>query len=103
MASSGLDKRTIATVLVVLALAFTAIVSAALAVPPSDRGASGSARGQASQPSGTEKSPAEQCRAERASRGAQAFAERYGTNANQRNAFGRCVSGKAKEKKPEKR
>jgi hypothetical protein len=32
------------------------------------------------------------CRAERATLGATAFANKYGTNANKRNAFGRCVS-----------
>jgi len=102
MANSGLDKRTIVAVLLVLALAFSVIVSAALAVPPSDRGASDSARARASQSSGAEKSPAKLCKAERAAPGAQ-FAEKYGTNANLRNAFGKCVSGKAKEQKPAKR
>ena len=37
-----------------------------------------------------------ECRAERAELGAEAFAEKYGTNKNKRNAFGKCVSGKAK-------
>jgi hypothetical protein len=37
------------------------------------------------------------CRTERAS-GAQAFAEKYGTNHNLKNAFGKCVSSKAKAK-----
>jgi hypothetical protein len=34
------------------------------------------------------------CRAERAAMGASAFATKYGTNRNKRNAFGRCVSQK---------
>lgn len=34
------------------------------------------------------------CRSERASMPAEAFAEKYGTNHNSRNAFGKCVSGK---------
>ena len=35
------------------------------------------------------------CRAERASLGATAFANKFGTNRNKRNAFGKCVSQKA--------
>lgn len=38
---------------------------------------------------------AKECKAERA-KGAQAFADKYGTNANKRNAFGKCVSKLAK-------
>jgi len=38
---------------------------------------------------------AKECRAERAL-DAGAFAEKYGTNENNKNAFGKCVSGKAK-------
>lgn len=47
---------------------------------------------------------ARECRAERndpnfaASHGDETFAEFYGTNANNRNAFGKCVSSKAKAK-----
>jgi hypothetical protein len=37
---------------------------------------------------------AKECAAERDELGADAFAARYGTNANKRNAFGKCVSGK---------
>ena len=36
------------------------------------------------------------CRAERASIGLEAFAKKYGTNHNLKNAFGKCVSGKSK-------
>jgi hypothetical protein len=39
---------------------------------------------------------AQECRAER-SADAEAFTETYGTNNNKRNAFGKCVSQKAKE------
>jgi hypothetical protein len=42
------------------------------------------------------KSPAHQCRAER-SANATGFKEKYGTNKNKSNAFGKCVSQKAKE------
>jgi hypothetical protein len=103
MARSGIDRRTVATVLLVLSLAFSAIVSAALAVPPSDRGQPESSPANVSHPAGGEKSPAKRCKAERAAMGAQEFAQKYGTNANKRNAFGKCVSGKAKEKRPEPR
>ena len=39
---------------------------------------------------------AKKCKAERVSLGVQAFANKYGTNANKRNAFGKCVSQNAK-------
>jgi Tfp pilus assembly protein PilV len=42
------------------------------------------------------KSPAQQCRAER-SANPTGFKEKYGTNHNKSNAFGKCVSKKAKE------
>ena len=45
---------------------------------------------------GNSKSPAHQCRAER-SANAMGFKEKYGTNKNKSNAFGKCVSQKAKE------
>jgi|SRR5215211_425119 len=44
---------------------------------------------------------ATECKAERAEMGAEAFAEQYGTNRNAKNAFGKCVSTKAKAKKAE--
>lgn len=40
-------------------------------------------------------SAAKQCKAERTSLGREAFALKYGTNRNRRNAFGKCVSRKA--------
>jgi hypothetical protein len=54
-------------------------------------------------------SSAEQCRAEqkqnpdefKAAHGGKTFAEFYGTNANDRNAFGKCVSTKSKAKNAE--
>jgi len=42
------------------------------------------------------KSAARECAAERSTSGAEAFAEKYGTNRNKRNAFGKCVSQTAK-------
>ena len=41
---------------------------------------------------------AKACKSERASLGAEAFAKKYGTNHNLKNAFGKCVSGKSKSK-----
>jgi len=42
------------------------------------------------------KNAAHECKAERAA-DATAFAEKYGTNKNKKNAYGKCVSGKAEE------
>ena len=42
---------------------------------------------------------AKACKAERASIGVEAFAKKYGTNHNLKNAFGKCVSGKSKKEK----
>jgi hypothetical protein len=39
---------------------------------------------------------AKKCKAERASLGVAAFREKYGTNRNKKNAFGKCVSTTAK-------
>jgi hypothetical protein len=47
------------------------------------------------------KNAAQECRDERKTLGNDAFNEEYGTNGNKRNAFGKCVSKKAKEKKAE--
>ena len=73
-------------------------VPAALAAPPDGKGPqkdkpakAASAQSQATQ------NAAKQCKAERQSMGAEAFANEYGTNANKRNAFGKCVSQKAKQ------
>jgi hypothetical protein len=41
---------------------------------------------------------AKTCKAERASIGVEAFASKYGTNPNKKNAFGKCVSKIAKAK-----
>lgn len=45
---------------------------------------------------------ATKCKAERASMGAEAFAKKYGTNHNLKNAFGKCVSSKSKSKTKDK-
>jgi hypothetical protein len=45
-----------------------------------------------------EDTAAKQCNAERDRIGVQAFKTKYGTNKNKANAFGKCVSGKSKDK-----
>ena len=51
-----------------------------------------------------QKNAAKECKAERGTTDAtrQAFAEKYGTNANDSNAFGKCVSQKAREEHAER-
>jgi len=51
---------------------------------------------QGKQDQSTTSNAAKQCKKERADLGAGAFAAKYGTNANKRNAFGKCVSSKVK-------
>jgi ABC-type microcin C transport system permease subunit YejB len=53
-----------------------------------------------SQTPSEEQNAAKQCKAERGTTAAsiEAFAERYGTNKNKKNAFGKCVSQKSKDK-----
>jgi hypothetical protein len=46
-----------------------------------------------------EKNAAKTCKAERDKIGVQAFKDKWGTNANKANAFGKCVSKLAKEQK----
>ena len=54
--------------------------------------------GAAAEPTSTDqKNAAKQCKAERKQLGKEAFAQKYGTNKNKRNAFGKCVSRKAKK------
>jgi hypothetical protein len=84
--------------IIVIAAFLTLSVPAALAVPPADKGKpekpgkSQSAPGQSA-----EKNAAKKCKAERESMGLQQFKDEYGTNANKANAFGKCVSQKAKK------
>ena len=44
----------------------------------------------------TTPSSSQQCKTLRMQMGTATFAQTYGTNANRSNAFGKCVSGKAK-------
>ena len=98
---ANFDQRTSRLVKAALAFAgvLLVVISAAFAVPPADRGKPD--RGQqaksARSSEGEKKAnPARTCKAERATMGLAAFNERYGTNANKRNAFGKCVSQHAK-------
>jgi hypothetical protein len=47
------------------------------------------------------RSASRECRAERSELGREAFAQKYGTNRNKRNAFGKCVSAQARAAKRE--
>jgi hypothetical protein len=44
------------------------------------------------------KNAAKYCKAVRTSKGVEAFGAQYGTNANKKNAYGKCVSATAKAK-----
>ena len=74
-------------------LATAALVVAALVLPALASAA----------PSGTDRAnAARECRAERAAMGVEAFRQKYGTNRNRRNAFGKCVSRTAREEERER-
>jgi hypothetical protein len=75
---------------------FALVVPAAFAVPPEGKGKPASAASASATQQATENA-AKKCKAERQSLGAQAFADKYGTNPNKRNAFGKCVSSQKKE------
>jgi hypothetical protein len=86
--------------LIVLASLLALSVPTALAAPPEGKGKPESPGNSAAAPGqSAEKNAAKKCKAERASMGVEAFNARYGTNANKANAFGKCVSGKAKKEK----
>ena len=82
-------KRAIVVVAALLALS----VPAALAAPPAGKGKPASpGQGAAAPGQSADKNAAKTCKAERKALGVQAFNEKYGTNANKANAFGKCVS-----------
>ena len=90
--------------LLVFAAFLVLAVPAALAVPPANHGnqggsGNGNSQGADNADKGkSESNAAHQCKAELKSLGAAAFADKYGTNANKHNAFGKCVSQHAKAK-----
>jgi hypothetical protein len=57
-------------------------------------------RDEANERKAAKTNASKECSDERA-RGEEAFNEKYGTNKNKKNAFGKCVSGKAKKKEAE--
>ena len=71
--------------------------SVAYAAPPADKGKPESP-GKSQGEHGNANSPAQACRKERTDMGVEAFRAKYGTNHNLKNAFGKCVSAKAKAK-----
>jgi hypothetical protein len=88
--------------LIVIAAFLALSIPAALAAPPEGKGKPESPGNSAAAPGqAADKNAAKACRAERATMGVQAFKEEYGTNANKANAFGKCVSGKAKKNRAE--
>ena len=85
--------------LIVLAAFLTLSLPAALAAPPEGKGKPESPGKSAAAPGQqADKNAAKACKAERALN-PEAFKTKYGTNANKANAFGKCVSGKAKKAK----
>jgi hypothetical protein len=89
--------------LVVIAAFLTLSLPAALAAPPEGKGKpekpAKAEKSVAAPGQSADKNAAKACKAERASIGVDAFKTKYGTNANKANAFGKCVSGKAKKEK----
>ena len=78
--------------LIIAATAFVIIgIPAAFAASPS-------AQKTSVQAQGAENDAAKKCKAERQRVGHQAFEDAHGTNKNKRNAFGKCVSSKSKDK-----
>ena len=76
---------------VIIAAALVAVgIPAAYAAVPNNEPAS-TTQGQDS-----DETAAKACKAELESMGAAAFRKRYGTNHNQMNAFGKCVSSRSK-------
>ena len=83
--------------LIVVAALLTLSVPAALAAPPAGKGKPASPGQSAAAPGqSADKNAAKTCKAERETLGVQAFKEKYGTNANKANSFGKCVSKLAK-------
>ena len=88
--------------LTVIAAFLMLSVPAALAVPPADKGKpENPGKSQSAPGQSAEKNAAKACKTERGTtaQSIAAFKENYGTNVNKANAFGKCVSGKAKAKK----
>jgi hypothetical protein len=90
--------------LIVIAAFLTLAVPAALAAPPADKGKPESPGKSAAAPGQqADKNAAKTCKAERGTTSSTiaAFKEKYGTNANKANAFGKCVSAQTKKAQQE--
>ena len=88
-------------ILIVVAAFLSLAVPAALAAPPADKGKPESPGNSAAAPGqSADKNAAKICKAERGTtaQSIQAFKDKYGTNKNKANAFGKCVSQLAKAK-----
>ena len=85
------------TRLLLIVALFCVAVPAAFAVPPAGKGKP--EKSQAASQGAEKKAAKAACKAERALIGAQAFSDKYGTNANKKNAIGTCLSKKAKKAK----
>ena len=83
---------------VAAALVVILAIPAAYAAASSNEKPKSATAAQAQSP---DKNAAKACKAERKSMGVAAFQKKYGTNANLRNAFGKCVSAKSKDDKDE--
>ena len=86
-------------ILIVLAVILGLAVPTALAAPPADKGKPDSPGNSAAAPGqAADKNAAKICKAERGTTAETilAFKNKYGTNKNKANAFGKCVSATAK-------
>ena len=69
-----------------------------LAIPAAYAASPGAEKPNSAQAQSAEDNAAKLCKAERERIGLEAFKTKYGTNKNKANAFGKCVSGKSKDK-----
>jgi hypothetical protein len=88
-------------ILIVVAAFLSLAVPAALAAPPADKGKPDKTKPEKAESSqSADKNAAKLCKAERGTTAQTigAFKQKYGTNKNKANAFGKCVSQLAKAK-----
>jgi hypothetical protein len=79
-------------------LVIAAIALVILGIPAAFAASPSAQKPTSVQAQGADDDAAKPCRAERQRDGLEAFEDRYGTNKNKRNAFGKCVSSKSKAK-----
>jgi len=93
-----MKKSTIRKISGLVAVAITALAigaPSAGAVKPEGTPGGGNGQGKA------KSNAARACKAERADIGVDAFRDKYGTNENKKNAFGKCVASKKKKAQEE--